>query len=125
MAKRDYYEILGVHQNASETEIKKAYRRLAMQHHPDKNPESHQESGDKFKEATQAYEVLSDPQKRAAYDQFGFAGVEGMGAAEVAAASEAGAISGTYSADIFGDMFGAAAGHGRSRARGARTCATT
>ncbi len=79
VSKRDYYEVLGVHKNATETEIKKAYRRLAMQHHPDKNPENHKEATDKFKEATEAYEVLSDQQKRANYDQYGFAGVGGAG----------------------------------------------
>src|SRR5512135_3370379 len=77
LEKRDYYEVLGVHKNASDTEIKKAYRKLAMQHHPDKNPDRHDEASEKFKEATEAYEVLSDPQKRASYDQFGFAGVSG------------------------------------------------
>jgi len=78
MAKRDYYEVLGVAKDAQKDDIKKAYRKLAIQYHPDKNP------GDKsceehFKEATEAYEVLADEQKRSAYDRFGFAGVEGMG----------------------------------------------
>ncbi len=119
MPKRDYYEILGIHKNASETEIKKAYRRLAMKWHPDKNPENHDEASEKFKEATEAYEVLSDPQKRAAYDQYGFAGVEGMGGFGGfggAASRDFGDIFG----DIFGDFFGAAAGHGRAHvSRGA------
>jgi len=115
LAKRDYYEVLGVHQNASDTEIKKAYRRLAMKHHPDKNPDNHTESSEKFKEATEAYEVLSDPEKRASYDQFGFAGVEGMGGG-FGGARDFSDIFG----DIFGDFFGTAAGQGRSRAsRGA------
>jgi molecular chaperone DnaJ len=114
--KRDYYEVLGVHKNASDAEIKKAFRRQAMKHHPDKNPGDH-EASEKFKEAAEAYEVLSDPQKRANYDQFGFAGVEG-----------AGGFGGGFGArdfsdifgDIFGDFFGAAAGYGRSHAmRGA------
>ena len=78
MAKRDYYEVLGVQKNASIDEIKKAYRKTALQYHPDKNP-GNKEAEDKFKEAAEAYEVLSDDQKKAAYDQFGFAGVEGMG----------------------------------------------
>jgi molecular chaperone DnaJ len=78
MAKRDYYEVLGVQKNASKDEIKKAYRKLAIQYHPDKNP-GNKEAEEKFKEATEAYEVLADDQKKAAYDQFGFAGVEGMG----------------------------------------------
>ncbi|MDR2151094.1 MAG: molecular chaperone DnaJ [Spirochaetaceae bacterium] len=77
MAKRDYYEVLGVPKNATKDEIKKAYRKLAIQYHPDKNP-GNKESEEKFKEATEAYEILGDDQKKAAYDQFGFAGVEGM-----------------------------------------------
>jgi molecular chaperone DnaJ len=78
MAKRDYYEVLGVQKNASKDEIKKAYRKLALQYHPDKNP-GDKEAEEKFKEATEAYDVLADDQKKSAYDQFGFAGVEGMG----------------------------------------------
>lgn len=78
MAKRDYYEVLGVERGASKDEIKKAYRRLAVQHHPDRNPGDKQ-AEEKFKEATEAYEVLADESKRQAYDQFGFAGLEGMG----------------------------------------------
>ena len=77
MAKRDYYEVLGVQKNSSKDDIKKAYRKLAIQYHPDKNPGDKQ-AEEKFKEATEAYEVLADDQKKAAYDQFGFAGVEGM-----------------------------------------------
>jgi len=79
MAKRDYYEILGVTRNATEADIKKAYRKLAVQHHPDKNPDDHT-AEDKFKEAAEAYSVLSDAQKRAAYDRFGHQGVSGAGA---------------------------------------------
>lgn len=71
MAKRDYYEVLGIDKNASEDEIKKAYRRLAIQYHPDKNP-GDKEAEEKFKEAAEAYDVLHDPQKRQTYDQFGF-----------------------------------------------------
>ncbi|MDR0654909.1 MAG: DnaJ domain-containing protein, partial [Treponema sp.] len=78
MAKRDYYEVLGIQKNASKDDIKKAYRKLAIQYHPDKNP-GNREAEEKFKEATEAYEVLGDDQKKSAYDQFGFAGVEGMG----------------------------------------------
>ncbi len=77
MAKRDYYEVLGVQKNASKDDIKKAYRKLAIQYHPDKNPGDKQ-AEEKFKEATEAYEILADDQKKSAYDQFGFAGVEGM-----------------------------------------------
>ena len=75
MAKRDYYEVLGVNRDASEDEIKKAYRKLAMKHHPDRNPDN-KDSEEQFKEAKEAYEILSDAQKRAAYDQFGHAGVD-------------------------------------------------
>ena len=75
MAKRDFYEILGVAKNASDEEIKKAYRKLAMKHHPDRNPDS-KGAEDKFKEAKEAYEMLSDAQKREAYDRFGHAGVD-------------------------------------------------
>jgi molecular chaperone DnaJ len=78
VAKRDYYEVLSVQKGASKDDIKKAYRKLAIQYHPDKNP-GNKEAEEKFKEATQAYEILSDDQKKQAYDQFGFAGVEGMG----------------------------------------------
>ncbi|MDH4133751.1 MAG: DnaJ domain-containing protein, partial [Gammaproteobacteria bacterium] len=70
MAKRDYYEVLGVARNAPEADIKKAYRRLAMKHHPDRNPDDKTAEA-RFKEANEAYEVLADAQKRAAYDQFG------------------------------------------------------
>ena len=78
MAKRDYYEVLGVSKNASDDEIKKAYRKLAIKYHPDKNP-GNKEAEEKFKEISEAHEVLSDKQKRARYDQFGHAGVGGAG----------------------------------------------
>ena len=87
MSKRDYYEVLGVQKNASEAELKKAYRRLAMKYHPDRNTgDEAKEAEKKFKEAKEAYEVLTDGQKRAAYDQFGHAGVDpsmGGGAVEL------------------------------------------
>jgi len=102
MAKRDYYEVLGVSRNAPEAEIKKAYRRLAMKHHPDRNPES-KTSEASFKEAKEAYEILTDAQKRAAYDQFGHAGVDPSMAA--GAGGFHGAGGGNFS-DIFGDVFG-------------------
>ncbi|MEE9410072.1 MAG: DnaJ domain-containing protein, partial [Candidatus Heimdallarchaeota archaeon] len=73
--KRDYYEVLGVSKDANETEIKKAFRKKAMENHPDRNPDD-PKAAEKFKEATEAYEILSDPEKRAAYDRFGFAGVQ-------------------------------------------------
>lgn len=110
MAKRDYYEVLGVQKNASKDDIKKAYRKLAIQYHPDKNP-GNREAEEKFKEATEAYEVLADDQKKAAYDQFGFAGVEGMGGgqqdySQVFRGFED--IFGDFSnlSDIFGGFFG-------------------
>jgi molecular chaperone DnaJ len=78
LAKRDYYDVLGVGKGASKDEIKKAYRRLAVQFHPDRNPGDKQ-AEDKFKAATEAYEVLADQKKRQAYDQFGFSGLDGMG----------------------------------------------
>lgn len=77
VAKRDYYEVLGVEKNASAEEIKKAFRRLALKHHPDRNPTDKKASEERFKEISEAYEVLSDPQRRSAYDQYGHAGVEG------------------------------------------------
>lgn len=80
MDKRDYYEILGVSRQSGEAEIKSAYRKLALKYHPDRNPND-KEAEDKFKEATEAYEILKDPQKRQAYDQFGHAGVSGQGGA--------------------------------------------
>jgi len=78
MAKRDYYEVLGVSKSASADEIKKAYRKLAIQYHPDKNPDN-PEAEDKFKEAAEAYEVLSNPEKKQRYDQFGHQGMGGNG----------------------------------------------
>ena len=78
MAKRDYYEVLGVDARASQDEIKKAYRQLALKFHPDRNP-GDKEAEEKFKEAAEAYEVLRDSQKREIYDQFGHAGLEGTG----------------------------------------------
>src|SRR3974390_3841234 len=107
MSKRDFYEILGVAKNASDEEIKKAYRKLAMKHHPDRNPDD-RHAEEKFKEAKEAYEVLSDAQKRAAFDRFGHAGVDPN------AGAAAGGMGGFAEAfgDIFGDIFGAAAGRG-------------
>lgn len=106
MAKRDYYEVLDLARNATEAEIKRAYRRLAMKYHPDRNPD--QEDADaRFKEAKEAYEVLSDPRKRAAYDQFGHAGLSGGGA------GAGGFSAGDAFSDIFGDVFGDIFGGGR------------
>jgi molecular chaperone DnaJ len=78
MAKRDYYEVLGVGRNASKDELKKAYRKLAMEYHPDRNPDNH-EAEEKFKEAAEAYEILNDDNKRARYDRYGHEGVKGSG----------------------------------------------
>ncbi|MDO8367469.1 MAG: DnaJ domain-containing protein, partial [Saprospiraceae bacterium] len=79
MAKRDYYEVLGVAKNASAEDIKKAYRKKALELHPDRNPDD-KGSEEKFKEAAEAYDVLSDADKKARYDRYGHAGLEGMGA---------------------------------------------
>jgi len=99
MSKRDYYQVLGVAKNASDEEIKKAYRKLAMKFHPDRNPDD-KGAEEKFKEAKLAYEILSDADKRAAYDQFGHAGVDHQ-----ASAGGGGGFADAFS-DIFGDIFG-------------------
>ncbi len=101
MAKRDYYEVLGVNRNASADEMKKAYRKLALQYHPDKNP-NNKEAEEKFKEAAEAYEVLSDPEKRQRYDQFGHAG---MGNNFGGGGMNMDDIFSNFG-DIFGDFFG-------------------
>ncbi|WP_133682807.1 molecular chaperone DnaJ [Paludibacterium purpuratum] len=115
MSKRDYYEVLGVNRDASEEEIKKAYRKLAMKYHPDRNPDS-KEAEDKFKQGKEAYEILSDSQKRAAYDQFGHAGVDpNAGAGGFRGGGQGfGDFSDAFS-DIFGDIFGGGRGGGRSQ----------
>ncbi len=107
MSERDYYEVLGVAKEASADELKKAYRRLAMKYHPDRNSD-HADAEVKFKEAKEAYEILSDSQKRAAYDQFGHAGVD----------PSAGGMGGQGFSDIFGDVFGDIFGGGRQRQGG-------
>lgn len=111
--KRDYYEVLGVGRDAGEQELKSAYRRLALQHHPDRNPNSKEEAEERFKEITEAYSVLADPQKRAAYDRYGHA-----------AFSNAGTYTPDFSStifsdfeDIFGDFFGFGDLFGRGRPR--------
>ncbi len=109
MSKRDYYEILGVAKNASEAELKKSYRRLAMKYHPDRNPND-AEAEDKFKEAKEAYEILSNSQKRAAYDQFGHAGVDSSMGGGTGGGQGFGGFGDIFD-DIFGDIFG---GRGRS-----------
>jgi len=115
MAKRDYYEVLGVQKNASEADLKKAYRRLAMKFHPDRNTDD-KDAEVRFKEVKTAYEVLTDPQKRAAYDQFGHAGVDGgMGGGQGAGGA---GFSDIFS-DVFGDIFGGRRGAGPGVYRGA------
>ena len=102
MAKRDYYEVLGVDKSADKDTIKKAYRKLAIKYHPDRNP-GNKEAEDKFKEATEAYEVLSDDQKRPIYDQYGFAGLDGMG-------QQGGGQQYSHAFHDFSDIFGDGSG---------------
>ena len=113
MAKRDYYEVLGVERGASEAELKKAYRRLAMKHHPDRNPDD-KEAEEKFKEANEAYEILTDANKRAAYDQYGHAGVDPNMGAGAGGFGGGGNFSDIFG-DVFGDIFGGGGGGGRGR----------
>jgi molecular chaperone DnaJ len=122
MAKRDFYTVLGVNRDASDEDIKKAYRKLAMKHHPDRNPDD-KTSEEKFKEAKAAYEILSDAKKRAAYDQFGHAGVDpsaGFGAAGARGFGGAEGFGGFADAfgDIFGEIFGNAGPGAAGRGRG-------
>lgn len=109
MSKRDYYEVLGVEKSTDPKEIKKAYRRVAMKFHPDRNPDD-PKAEDKFKEATEAYDVLMDAEKREAYDRFGHAGVD-------ASMGGGGGAGGNFS-DVFGDVFGDIFGGGGGRGRG-------
>lgn len=112
--KRDYYEVLGISKNASEAEIKKAYRKLALQYHPDKNPDD-AKAEEKFKEAAEAYEILSDVNKKARYDQFGHAGMNGGGG------FGGGGMNMDDIFSQFGDVFGGGFGGGRGRSGGQRT----
>lgn len=107
MSKRDYYDVLGVSKDASDGDIKKAYRRMAMKFHPDRNPDD-TEAEEKFKEASEAYEVLSDDQKKSAYDQYGHAGVDPNGGAGGFGGGAGGF--GDIFGDVFGDIFGGAGG---------------
>jgi len=102
MAKRDYYKVLDVPRTANEADLKKAYRRLAMKYHPDRNP-GDKEAEENFKEAKEAYEVLSDAQKRAIYDQHGH---DGIAAANQGGAGGPGGFGGADFGDIFGEVFG-------------------
>lgn len=112
--KKDFYEILGVAKNASETDIKAAYRKLALKYHPDRNPDN-KEAEEKFKEASHAYEILSDPAKRKQYDQFGHAGPEGMGGFQGQDVNMED-IFGQFG-DIFGSIFGQEGGGRKQKAR--------
>ncbi|MBI2963176.1 MAG: molecular chaperone DnaJ [Deltaproteobacteria bacterium] len=111
--KRDFYEVLGVGREASQDEIKKAYRKLALKHHPDRNP-GNKESEERFKEASAAYQILGDPERRAQYDRFGHAAFDqqgGFGGFDFSAGFE------DLFSDIFGDFFGGGRGRSRGRAR--------
>ena len=124
MTKRDYYEILGVERNASKDELKKAYRKLAMQFHPDRNP-GDKESEEKFKEAAEAYEILNNDDKRAKYDRFGHDGVRGSGYGSQGFSDINDIFShfsdifgGGGGSSIFDDFFGGGQQRGRQRGRG-------
>lgn len=117
MSKKDYYEVIGVARNASEAEIKKAFRRLAMKYHPDRATDDKTAEA-KFKEAKEAYEILSNPQKRSAYDQFGHAGVDpSMGGGAGFGGGQGGSFSDIFG-DVFGDIFGGSRGGGSGVYRG-------
>lgn len=113
MSRRDYYEVLGVGRDASDADVKKAYRALAMKHHPDRNPDD-AKAEEAFKEASEAYQVLSDPAKRSAYDRFGHDGLRGMGHQGFSSFDD---IFSSFG-DIFGDLFGGAFSGGRARRGG-------
>ena len=112
MSKKDYYDVLGVSKAASKDELKKSYRKLAMKYHPDRNPDD-SEASEKFKELSEAYEILSDDQKRQTYDNFGHEGVNSSFNSSQGAADAFSDIFG----DIFSDIFGGSSG-GRTSSRG-------
>ena len=111
MAEKDLYNILGVAKTASQDDIKKAFRKLAMKYHPDRNPDNREEAEAKFKEAKAAYDILSDEQKRATYDRYGYKAASGNGAG----GGFGGFGAGGFNADVFGDIFGDIFGGGRNR----------
>ena len=118
--KRDYYEVLGLQKGASDDEIKKAFRKMAMKYHPDRNPDD-KEAEEKFKEVNEAYAVLSDPDKKNKYDRFGHAGVDpnaGFGGAGGFGGFGGGGFDDIF--DIFGNMFGGGGGYSQSRRNGPR-----
>lgn len=117
MSEKDFYKVLGVDKSANEDELKKAYRKMAMQYHPDRNKDDPVAAEEKFKEINEAYDVLKDPQKRAAYDRFGAAGMNGMGGGG-GAGGFGGAGFGSAFSDIFEDMFGEMMGGGGRKASG-------
>jgi len=125
MSKRDYYEILGVGKSSSTDEIKKAYRKVAMQYHPDRNP-GDKSAEEKFKEAAEAYEILSDTDKKAQYDRYGHAGVSGNGRGYGGGMNTEDIFSqfgDIFGDDIFGSFFGGqqrGGGRGQQRSRGIR-----
>jgi len=120
LKKRDYYEVLGVSKTAQDDEIKQAYRKLALKYHPDRN-KGDKDSEEKFKEATEAYEVLRDPKKRASYDKFGHEGIQGFEGFGRGAYTDFSDIFGDFDfADIFEGFFGSAFGGGKTRTRRAR-----
>ncbi|HYO70859.1 MAG TPA: molecular chaperone DnaJ [Archangium sp.] len=116
--KRDYYEVLGVQKNVSGQELKSAFRKVALQYHPDRNP-GNKEAEEKFKEASEAYEVLSDPERRARYDRFGHAGVGGAAGGDPFGGGFQGVNINDIFGEIFGDIFGGRGGRGRVSNRGA------
>ena len=117
MAKRDYYDVLGVEKGASPQEIKKAFRRTAMKFHPDRNPDD-KNADEKFKEAQEAYEILGDEEKKSAYDRFGHAGVDGSAGGGFGGGGAGGAGFGDIFGDVFGDIFGGGGGGRGGPARG-------
>jgi len=116
MAKKDYYEVLGVSKDATNDEIKKAYRKLALKYHPDRNPDN-KEAEEKFKEAAEAYEILSDPQKKQKYNQFGHAGMHGGDSSHFTNIND---IFESFG-DIFGDLFGGGSRSSRGRSKAGLT----